>query len=89
MKIIKVSKWILPFGYGITLGHWLIVRKDSSNIEYVIAHEKVHWRQWQAEGSYFKWLFKYILQVIEYGYKDCPYEVEARTMATIITRSDI
>ena len=89
MKVVLVSKWVMPFGYGITLGHWLLVRKDSSNLEYVIAHEKIHWRQWQVEGSYFKWLFKYMHQVIKYGYRDCPYEVEARTMGAMMSRRDV
>lgn len=87
MKIIQVSKWILPFGYGITLGNWLLVRKDSNNLEYVIEHEKVHFRQWNEEGSYLKWLIKYINYLIKYGYYENPYEVEARVMATSILES--
>jgi len=87
VKIVLVSKWILPFGYGITLGNWLIVRKDSNNLEYVIEHEKVHFRQWCEEGSYFRWLFKYVRYLIKYGYEENPYEVEARLMAESMLNS--
>ena len=76
-KVILVSKYILPFGYGITLGHWLLVREDSKDLAYVIQHERVHWAQWQKEGSYIKWLMKYLWCNIRYGYVNNPYEKEA------------
>jgi hypothetical protein len=81
-KVILVSKYILPFGYGITLGNWLLVRKDSEDLAYVIQHERIHWAQWQKEGSYFKWLAKYIFANIKYGYANNPYETEAVTKAS-------
>jgi len=81
-----VSKWILPFGYGICLRNLLLVRKDSNNVKYVIEHEKVHWKQWQEEGSYTKWLFKYIKYLIRYGYMNNPYEVEARELGSANSR---
>jgi hypothetical protein len=87
-KVIPVSKFILPFGYGITLGHWLLVRKDSKDLAYVIQHEKVHWAQWQKEGSYFKWLGKYIWSTLRYGYTNNPYEKEAVEVGSINSRGN-
>ncbi len=79
-RILLVPKWVLPFGYGLTLWHWLLVRKDSINLNYVIEHEKAHWRQWQIEGSYLIWAIKWMGYTIKYGYEENPYEVEARLM---------
>ena len=87
-RILLVPKWVLPFGYGLTLWHWLLVRKDSSNLNYVIEHEKWHWRQWQIEGSYLIWLVKWITYTIQYGYKNNPYEVEARLMGVANSDKD-
>lgn len=88
-KIILVNKWILPFGYGVTIGKYLLIRKDSHNLKYVIEHEKVHYRQWNTEGSYLKWLIKYIKYLVQYGYEDNPYEVEARTMASTLSTEHV
>ena len=79
-RILLVPKWVLPFGYGLTIRNWLLVRKDSTNIAYVTEHEKAHWRQWQAEGCYLKWLAKWCYYTVKFGYRDNPFEVEARLM---------
>ena len=76
-RVVLVSKYILPFGYGLTLGHWLLVREDSKDLAYVIQHERVHWAQWQKEGGYFRWLAKYLWYTLRHGYEANPYEVEA------------
>ena len=68
----------MPFGYGICLRHHLIVRRDSKDLVYVVAHELTHWEQWILEGSYIKWLAKYFIELIHVGYGDNRYEQEAR-----------
>ena len=76
-----VSKWVLPFGYGICLGSYLVVREDSKNLPRVIAHELAHYNQWQLEGSYLKWLAKYIVELLRVGYTDNEYEKAARHLS--------
>jgi hypothetical protein len=46
----------------------------------LIAHELVHVMQWQRHGAAFPIL--YLEQIARHGYRDAPFEVEARTMAS-------
>jgi hypothetical protein len=77
MKIIIVPKYIMPFGYSLTLYKLVFVRKDSKNIPYVIAHEATHVKQWTTIG-FFKFPFLYLKELIKIGYKNNKYEVQAR-----------
>ena len=77
MKICLVPDWVLPFGYGLTLYKLVLVRKSTKSLAYTIAHEAEHVRQWTEEGL-FKWPLKYFYYLAKYGYRDNPYEVQAR-----------
>jgi hypothetical protein len=43
----------------------------------LIRHEQAHWRQWQRMGTV-RYYATYIWQVLRYGYRNAPMEVEAR-----------
>ena len=44
----------------------------------LLAHEMTHVRQWQDD----RWFpLRYCLATLRYGYRDNPYEVEARAVA--------
>ena len=76
MTIVIVPKWLLPFGYGLTLYKLAIV----ANIEdpsYVIAHEAEHVRQWTSIG-FFRFPYLYLKELHKRGYRDNKYEVWAR-----------
>ena len=75
-KAIKVPKWVLPFGYGLTLYKLILVRKDG-DIPYLVAHESKHVEQWTRIG-FFKFPYLYIKEYIAKGYWENKYEVEAR-----------
>ena len=75
MKISLVPKWVLPFGYGLTLYKWAIVARGPYQA-YTMAHEAEHVRQWTTEG-FFKWPIKYFYYLIKFGYEKNPYEVKA------------
>ena len=75
-KIITVPKWVMPFGYGLTLWKLIIIREDGDR-DYLIAHELKHVEQWTTIG-FFKFPFYYILELIENGYTNNHYEIEAR-----------
>ena len=77
MKVSLVPKWVLPFGYGLTLWKWVLVRKDSENLPYVIAHEAEHVRQWTSNG-FFKFIWLYAKELYMNGYEDNAYERQAR-----------
>jgi len=74
---IIVPKYILPFGYGLTLWKLVLVRKDSQDLPYVIAHEAQHVKQW-VENGFFKFPYLYIKELLKNGYQNNIYEVEAR-----------
>ena len=76
MKITVVPKWVLPFGYGLTLYKWVLVRKDG-DVPYLIAHEACHVKQWTTIGL-FKFPMMYLYYLVKFGYLDNPYEIEAR-----------
>lgn len=61
----------MTFGYGVcgTLGFTTAA---------VLAHEFRHVQQYEAAGSIAAFLQEYIRQIIEFGYADAPYEVDAR-----------
>ena len=42
----------------------------------LIAHEAVHWRQWERYGT-LKYYFGYLYLLIRYGYRKHPWEIEA------------
>lgn len=82
MKVFKVSKWVLPLGYGLTLYKIILVRKDSNDLPYVVAHENAHLKQWVKIG-FFKFPFLYTKELLKNGYKNNKYEVSARKSGLI------
>ena len=78
-KIIMVP-W-LPWGYGFTLWKLVIVSKQSTDIKYVIEHEKVHVEQWTRLG-FFRFPYLYIKELIKNGYYKNKYEIQARVLGS-------
>lgn len=76
MKIHIVPKWVLPFGYGLTIYTHVFIRKDAEDIAYLKAHEERHVQQWQEIGM-FKFPFVYLREIIKNGYRGNKYEQEA------------
>ena len=50
---------------------------DSIITEKLYKHEKMHIEQVKRDGR-FKFIIKYLYYTIRYGYKNNPYEIEAR-----------
>ena len=82
MKIVMMPKWAMPLGYGLTLWKLVLIREDTSDKPYVIAHEECHVNQWTSIGR-FKFPYLYLKELIKVGYKDNKYEVEAREYGII------
>lgn len=82
MKIIEVPKWVLPWGYGLTLYKLILVSNDAKDKLYVEEHEKVHVEQWTRLG-FFTFLYEYFKELIKVGYINNKFEVEARHLGTI------
>lgn len=60
---------LAPFGIYILVEH---MYSDK-----LIAHEQVHWQQWQRMGT-LRYYATYLYQVLRYGYYNSPMEREAR-----------
>ena len=61
---------------AVTLGRTIIVHPKMRATQALVRHELAHVRQWQANP----WTFpvRYALNHLRYGYRNNPYEVEAR-----------
>jgi hypothetical protein len=60
---------LAPFGIYILAEH---MYSDK-----LIAHEQVHWQQWQRMGT-LRYYATYLYQVLRHGYYNSPMEKEAR-----------
>lgn len=61
---------------AVTLGRTIIVHPSVRATPELVRHELAHVRQWQANPVTFP--IRYVLNHFRYGYRDNPYEVEAR-----------
>ncbi|MEX2583794.1 MAG: DUF4157 domain-containing protein [Gemmatimonadota bacterium] len=69
---------------AVTLRRTIIVAPDVELTPRLLAHELAHVRQWEAD-----WLFplRYSLATLRHGYRDNPYEVEAREVEASVRRA--
>ena len=65
---------------GLTLGHAVFIRRSALATE-LLAHECRHVQQCEAAGSLHRFLRAYLRQVARHGYRDAPFEVDARAAA--------
>ena len=65
-------------GIGIALGHGVMLCRDYVSPR-VLSHEFRHVYQCEQAGSIAAYIALYIRQVVEYGYIQAPYEVDARS----------
>jgi hypothetical protein len=73
------AKTIPPFGIWIA--------ENERNNEALLAHELVHWQQFQAQGLLpFYW--NYWQQIQQFGYDDAPMEIEARKNETLFCQTN-
>jgi hypothetical protein len=62
---------------GLTLGHGIYIRNGSYSGR-LLAHECRHVHQYEAAGSIDAFIPRYLKQVVAVGYRDAPYEIDAR-----------
>jgi hypothetical protein len=60
-----------------TFWNSIIIREGYENNQSLILHELTHIKQIHDEGL-LKFTFKYVINLFKYGYRNNPYEVEAR-----------
>lgn len=67
-----------PDSRAITLGHSIQIR-HGEDLPSVYAHEFRHVHQYETAGSIGAFLALYLAQIVAYGYRDAPLEIDART----------
>jgi hypothetical protein len=66
-----------PNMIGLTLGHGIYICNGHSSSR-LLSHECRHVQQYEQAGSIAAYLPKYLQQIVQFGYTDAPYEVDAR-----------
>ncbi len=67
-----------PHIAGMTLGYGIFVRQDADAGQGLIAHECRHVYQYEWFGSIAAFLGEYLQQIVTFGYRDAPLEIDAR-----------
>ncbi|MFD1260140.1 hypothetical protein [Entomomonas asaccharolytica] len=62
---------------GLTLGYGILIKKGLLSRS-LLSHECRHVYQYEQEGSVAAFIKAYLASIIEYGYFDSPYEIDAR-----------
>lgn len=65
---------------AVTLGRTIIVHPSAHLTERLLRHELAHVRQWRRRP--FAFPLQYLWNHIRYGYRENPYEIEAREAET-------
>ena len=70
-----------PNMIGLTLGHGIYIC-HGHNSRRLLSHECRHVQQYEQAGSIAAYLPKYLQQIVQFGYSNAPYEVDARAHET-------
>lgn len=66
-----------PDTLGLTLGHSIYLCRGERSAR-LVSHELRHVQQYERAGSIARYLPIYLRQIVEHGYEDAPFEVDAR-----------
>lgn len=67
-----------PDSIGLTLGHAVYIRRDFDSDENLLRHELRHVHQYECYGSIKAFLSVYLPQIVQFGYRNAPLEIDAR-----------
>ena len=74
---IRQTAMLGPETRGLTLGHAIFMRRDAQSVR-LLSHELRHVYQYEQAGSIGAFLAVYLTELLEFGYRDAPLEVDAR-----------
>ena len=66
-----------PRMIGLTLGHSVFIRRGDETAR-LLSHEFRHVHQYEQAGSVAAFLPGYLMQIVEHGYADAAFEIDAR-----------
>lgn len=62
---------------GLTLGYGIYIKQGHLTTR-LLSHELRHVHQYEQAGSVSAFLSRYITEIMQFGYADAPYEIDAR-----------
>lgn len=77
-----------PETIGLSLGHGIFIRADQWDRRELVVHELVHTFQVERVGDFGEFLREYLLECLQHGYHEAPFEIEARTVAQKICNQE-
>ncbi|MEX1182270.1 MAG: DUF4157 domain-containing protein [Gemmatimonadota bacterium] len=88
---IRTGRWVPALGgllsghrqpaAAVTLGRTIVVHPKARLTERLLRHEVAHVEQWRRSPLLFP--LQYAMQHLRYGYRDNPFEIEARAAERI------
>lgn len=63
---------------GITLGYVIFMRKGHAGLRALLRHELRHVAQCEKAGGLDSFIPAYLTEIVSFGYRQAPYEVDAR-----------
>jgi hypothetical protein len=63
---------------GMALGYAVLICHSALGDRRVLRHEFRHVAQFESSGSLSRYLEEYLAQIVQHGYRDAPFEVDAR-----------
>ena len=64
--------------HGVALAPWgIYILPAAMHSQRLTRHEQAHWQPWQRMGTV-RYYATYLWQIVRYGYRNAPMEVEAR-----------
>lgn len=64
--------------HGMALGYAVLICHSALGDRRVLRHELRHVAQFESSGSLSRYLEEYLEQIVQHGYRDAPFEVDAR-----------
>ena len=77
-RLAKQSGLDLTGSAGMALGYAVLICHSALGERRVLRHELRHVAQFEQSGDLSRFLDRYLAQMVEYGYRDSPFEVDAR-----------
>ena len=76
-QAVELGGFFGPDTAGLTLGYGIYIREGTLSSR-LLSHELRHVHQYEVAGSVARYIPAYLGQIVQYGYENSPFEVDAR-----------
>jgi hypothetical protein len=81
-------KLLGPGTIGMALGYTVFIRQDHRS-DGLLAHELRHVHQFEQAGSLDNYLRRYLMELLEFGYRNAPMEIDASARTNLLKGSKL